>query len=81
MTREDELRSMAADHLYGDNLPGGAEVHIERLAALLARVRSEALQSACNAVNHRPHLFKCRQDGLDMLAAIRALDPKGAAGR
>jgi hypothetical protein len=25
----------AADHLFGDNLPSGAEVHIERLAKLL----------------------------------------------
>ena len=31
----DMALAKAADHLFGDNLPSGAEVHIERLAALL----------------------------------------------
>jgi hypothetical protein len=36
--------AMAADYLFGDNLPSGAEVHIKKLAELLddfARLRNE----------------------------------------
>jgi len=33
----------AADHLFGDNLPSGAEKHIRALAPLLDDVREEAL--------------------------------------
>lgn len=33
----------AADHLFGDNFPSGAEVHIDRLAVLLDTVKAEAI--------------------------------------
>jgi hypothetical protein len=37
----DWATSKAADHLFGDNFPNGAEVHIKRLAKLLDEVRAE----------------------------------------
>ena len=33
----------AAAHLFGDNFPSGAEVHIERLAKLLDEVKTETI--------------------------------------
>jgi hypothetical protein len=36
----------AANHLFGDNLPSGAEPHIKRLAALLDETRAETLRPA-----------------------------------
>ena len=33
----------AAQHLFGDNFPSGAEVHIERLAKLLDEVKAETI--------------------------------------
>jgi len=40
----------ASEHLFGDNLPSGAEVHIERLACLLDEVRDECLRELANAI-------------------------------
>ena len=38
----DWATSKAADHLFGDNFPKGAEVHIKRLAKLLDEVAGAA---------------------------------------
>jgi hypothetical protein len=38
--------AMACDHLFGDNLPSGAEVHIERLATLLESAAAAARGAA-----------------------------------
>ena len=39
----DWARAKATEHLFGDNFPSGAEVHVERLATLLDEVRGGAL--------------------------------------
>jgi hypothetical protein len=77
MTRQAEFLAMAADHLYGDNLPGGGEVHIERLAALLARVRSETLEEAAALVEELRRTEGWGLDAAYFARRIRALAPKG----
>lgn len=65
----DWAKAKACDHLFGDNFPSGAEVHVERLAALLDHVRDTALQDAADAFD----LFdwKCLDHGGEEIARIR----------
>jgi hypothetical protein len=59
----------ACDYLFGDNLPGGGEVHVERLAALLDEERTEGtaeLRAHLHKAAHQPNccdpgcgLFEC----------------------
>lgn len=64
-TPSDWARSRAAEHLFGDNLPSGAEAHIDRLATLLDEVRLDE-RSAIVAYGRRRSDHFCSDDiGLD----------------
>ncbi len=66
-TPSDWARGRAADHLFGDNLPSGAEAHVDRLAALLDEVRLEE-RSAIVAYGRRRSDHFCSDDiGLDVV--------------
>jgi hypothetical protein len=49
----------AAEFLFGDNLPIGAEVHIKRLAVLLDDVRAEANEAMARKVPVAGECIEC----------------------
>ena len=59
----------AADHLFGDNFPSGAEVHIDRLAVLLDAVRAETISEIAQPFEVEHTCQECG-DGTKMLAPV-----------
>jgi hypothetical protein len=57
----------AADHLFGDNFPSGAEVHIDRLAILLDAVKAETISEVVKRRVLVHHLTPEEAAGIDVV--------------
>ncbi len=73
MGPSDQAIAKATEFLYGDNLPSGAEVHVERLAKLLDETKEEIAKevrqtwSAVRSANGQTEAFRILERMVDRI--------------